>query len=375
MALCSVDVRSKLLQLEEDGVIIDKNDERAIWRKIFLEAVFQSRSAQPHYWVVDALDECGKAQSFFQMISTIESHIPLRIFITSRKTQEIERSFGQLHQNVIHQELLVSDTVEDIKLFIAARMDRLPIENSASGTTLTNKILTKSNGSFLWVRLVVQELEHTWSEEGVEEVLNEIPADMNLLYMRILENMSKVSRAAKLAKAILTWTVCASRPLTLSEMQCALKLDINETVHSLDKSITSICGQLVFVDQRSRIQMIHQTARDFLLQESLDSEFAIEKSEGHMRLAVKCLDLLSGNQLSASSSQKKKLGIKSVPIKDLALADYASSFFSSHLYKTSSLNSEPWDALYDFLCGNVLSWIEHLAKTGDLHYIHVQRWT
>lgn len=369
MALFSAEVRTNLLQLEADGVIIEKNDERTIWRKLFLGAVLQAKLAQSHFWVIDALDECSKLQSFFQMTPTIESHVPLRIFITSRKTQEIERSFSQLSHEVIRHELLVSDTIDDIRLFIAARMDRLPVENSESRTFLTNKILKKSNGSFLWVRLVVQELEHTWSDEGVEEVLSEIPADMNLLYMRTLENISKLSRASKLAKAILTWTVCASRPLTLSEMQCALKLDIKETVHNLDRSISSICGQLVFVDQRSRVQMIHKTARDFLLQEGLDSEFAVKKLEGHTRLAIKCLEFLSGNQFSASFGQKHKLGMKSAPSKDFELADYACNFFSNHLYNTSSLHSEPWDALYDFLCGNVLSWIEHLARTGDLHPI------
>lgn len=368
MALCSAEVRRRLLALEADGVTIEKNDDRAIWRKLFSGVIFQA-TFQPHYWVVDALDECNQLQSLFSMLSSIDGHIPLRIFLTSRRTQEIERAFGQLNKDVAHLEILVSDTINDIRMFIDSRMDQLPVEDSESRTNLTSKILAKSNGSFLWVRLVVQELEHTWSEEGVEEVLNEIPADMNLLYMRTLEKMSKVSRAAKLAKAILMWTVCAARPLTLDEMQCALKLDINETVHNLERSISSICGQLVFVDQRSRVQMIHQTARDFLLRDDLDSEFAVRKAEGHTRLSIKCLDLLSGNHFKAPRSQNQKLGIKLLQKMDSSLTDYACAFFSDHLYKTSSLQSEPWDALYDFLNCNVLSWIERLARSGDLYYI------
>lgn len=368
MALSHVEVRRQLLSLEAGGVTIEKNDDRAVWRKLFSGAVFQA-TFQPHYWVIDALDECNQLQSFFSMVSSIDSHVPLRILLTSRKTQEIERAFGQLDKDVVHTEILISDTLDDIRSFIAARMDQLPVEDSESRANLTKKILAKSNGSFLWVRLVVQELEHTWSQEGVEEVLNEIPADMNLLYMRTLEKISKLNRATKLAKAILTWTVCAARPLTVSEMKCALKLDINETVHNLERSITSICGQLLFVDQRSRVQMIHQTARDFLLRDDLDSEFAVRKAEGHTRLSIKCLELLSGNQLKAPRSQKQKLDIKLSLDIDSALVDYACAFFSDHLYKTSSLQSEPWDALYDFLGCNVLSWIERLAMSGDLSYI------
>ncbi|MCJ1390676.1 hypothetical protein MMC18_003537 [Xylographa bjoerkii] len=115
--------------------------------------------------------------------------------------------------------------------------------------------------------------------------------------------------------------------------------------------------------------MIHQTARDFLLQEGLKSEFAVGKSEGHTRLAVKCLEFLSGNHFKVSRSQVLKLGTKPLLAKDFALAEYACTFFSDHLYKSSSLQLEPWDALYGFLSTNVLTWIEYLAMTGDLQYI------
>ncbi|MCJ1251592.1 hypothetical protein MMC30_008827 [Trapelia coarctata] len=369
MALSNVEVRRRLLQLEESGVTLEKNDEKAIWRKLFLGGVFQATFVQPQYWVIDALDECGKFQSLFPMISNIGSHMPVRIFLTSRKTQELQRSFGQLSPKATSLEVVVSDTLDDIKLFIATKIDRLSVGEGESSVKLQERILEKSGGSFLWVRLVMQELEHVWSEEGIEEVLNEIPADMNMLYTRTLENMSKVARAAKLAKAILTWVVCSSRLLTLREMQSALKLDINETVQSLEKSIASTCGQLVFVDQRSRVQMVHQTARDFLLQENLDSEFAVKKSQGHARLATKCLEFLASSDFRPPRTPMPKHGIKSVPATDRPLSDYASAYFSDHLYKASSFDSEPWDALYEFLGTNILSWMEHLARSGDLHYI------
>lgn len=369
MACSNFEVRKTLLALHADGVFVGKDNERAVWRKLFLEGVLQAKLTQPHYWVIDALDECSKAQSFLSIFGSIESQTPLRIFISSRKTQEIERAFAQLGPKIMHLEILASDTLEDIKSFIESRMDRLPVEGDESKSNLCHKILAKSDGSFLWVRLVVQELEHTWSEEAIEEVLDEVPADMNLLYMRALDNMSRMSRATKLAKAILMWTVCALRPLTISEMQSALKIDIGETVCNLNRSISSICGQLVFVDQRSRIQLVHQTVRDFLIQDDLDSEFAVRKVEGHAHIAVKCLDLLSATRFKPTRTQNQKLAIPQGSAKEAALIGYACTFFSDHLYRASSLESEPWDALYEFLDRNVLGWIEHLANTGDLYYI------
>ena len=369
MAISSADIRRKFLLLEAHGVTLEKNDERLIWRKLFLETILDAEHAQPHYWVIDALDECNYPQSFCSLLSNIEGHSSLRVLTTSRRLQDIERAFSQADKNLTHLEIFPSDTTNDIKSFIKTRIDRLPVEDDESCLNLTDRILRKSEGSFLWVRLVMQELDHTWSEEGVEEVLNEIPIDMSLLYQRTLKNLAKSSRTMKIAKTIFTWIVCASRLLTVSEMQCALKLDIKETVPNLDRSIASICGQLAFVDQRSRVQMIHKTARDFLIHEAQDSVFAVDWKEGHARLAIKCLDFLSGNSLKAPRTQKQKPSTQNGQPKVLALADYACTFFSDHLYKTSSLHSGPWDSLYDFLGSNILSWIEHLARTGDLYHI------
>ena len=372
MALCNVEVRKNLLAFEADGKTFEKSDARTIWEKLFSNKISKAESHQSHYWVVDALDECDDVQSFFSIISKNPSYIWLRVLITSRKTQEIERAFGPPNRNVTQLEMFLADTVEDIKLFIAARIDQFPVQNSesrASRAGLAERILAKSGGSFLWVGLVVHELEQTWSEEAIEEVLTEIPADMNLWYTRTLEKISKVGRTMKLARAILKWTLCASRPLTLSEMQCALKLDIGEMIHSLDRSISSVCGQLVFVDQQSRVQIIHQTARDFLLQGNLNSEFAVRKAEGHASLAIKCLESLSGTHSKGLRDQKQKFTNKRRLAKDSALVEYACAFFSDHLNKASCLELALWDALNIFLSSAVLSWVEHLAKTGDLYLV------
>lgn len=369
MALTNLEVKSILLKIQADGLVLEKFNERTLWRKLFVEGIFLVGLKRPHFWLIDALDECSKVNSFFSVMFNIDGNIPLRVLVTSRRVQEIERGFNQLRQKPTHVDLQFSDTIDDMTLFISAKIGLLPVKGDQRLASLTNRILAKSGGSFLWVRLVIHELGNTWAEEVIEEVLNEIPDDMNLLYRRILDDMSKTSRATKLAKAILTWTVCALRPLSLNEMQFALKIDLNQTIPCLDRSISSLCGQLVFVDQRSRIQIIHQTAAQFLLDQDLGSEFAVNKVDGHARLAIKCLEFLSGNQFTNPRGWRQKLALESPLTDDYVLADYASTFFSDHLYRTSSKYSEPWGALNQFLGNNVLAWIEHLAKSGDLYYI------
>jgi hypothetical protein len=46
MSLSNAVIREKLLQLEDDGVILDKDDERSIWRKVFLNGILQVRNLE-----------------------------------------------------------------------------------------------------------------------------------------------------------------------------------------------------------------------------------------------------------------------------------------------------------------------------------------
>jgi WD40 repeat protein len=375
MALDDDSAISRLLDLEKDGESWEHDTDQALWSKLFLRCLFQTDSLGHHYWIIDALDECDNFQSFFQLISKMPKN--LRILISSRKTQDIGLCFTGLGDLVAHQHISASDTIGDIRLFIASRMDRLPIDDGESRANLEDRIITKSAGCFLWVRLVIQELERAFSKEAREDVLNKVPQGMNQIYARILTNMAKLGPGTEIAKAILTWSICASRPLSLCEVQHALTLDIRQTVSNLEKSIPLICGQLVFVDHNSRVQVIHQTARDFLLQQKLDPKFAINRQESHTRIAFTCLKFLSGDWFKGQRRQRQKAATRLIPglsdltnpensVQEAAFADYACHFFSDHLYRSSSANPDSLECLWSFLNRNVLSWIEYIARTGDL---------
>ncbi|KAI0432790.1 hypothetical protein F5Y09DRAFT_339347 [Xylaria sp. FL1042] len=50
--------RQSLHTMQEAGVVFDKDDERTIWRKFFMNEIFNLHLQKPQYWVVDGLDEC-----------------------------------------------------------------------------------------------------------------------------------------------------------------------------------------------------------------------------------------------------------------------------------------------------------------------------
>ena len=345
-----------------------KADYRTVWRKLFLDGLLRVKIDRPQYWVIDALDECRSDHELVPLLLKASEMLNVRIVVTSRNKYE---SYGQIipsKTNVISEEISEDDTKLDISLFLRASMCFLPSVNEGDRQSTVVKILEKSAGCFLWVNLVLKELRQVHTAAEVFQVLEDVPSDMDELYSRILNSMSKTAYGKMLAKAILTWTVCSARPLTTEELYHALQLDIKDSIDSIEKSITSCCGQLVYVDARSRVHMIHQTARDFLLRPSIASEFAINRKAGQKRLATTCLQYLCGNEMKGP--RHRKLSLNNVVKPRCAFALYACSALHEHISHVSSTDDEVFLEILKFLkSSNILSWIEHLAQIPNLSCI------
>lgn len=366
MACTNVQVRETLLEMQKDNVNLDNDDERIIWRKLFLSGVFRTEFPR-HYWVIDALDECSNLASFFDtMLAKLDESIPLRILMTSRETSELEKRFYSLGAHRFQSERIsTADTLLDIKLLVEAKAKSLVVKDDEDRAALVEKILQKSQGSFLWTVLVLNELSNSYGEEEISQVLEDVPRDMEPLYQRTLELMSQATRGKKLAKAILTWTTCATRPLKIKELEGALKLDVKDNFPKLQESIVALCGQLVTVDKFGKVQMVHETAREFLLSGDLESEFAINKTEAHTRIARACLTYLTGEEMKPPRTSRRGSAIVTAGER-AEFSIYACAAFSYHLAKADPLANDVLVLVDKFLKSNILSWIEVIAQTKNL---------
>lgn len=372
-------VMEKLIQFEHEGVVWDKIDDAVIWRKLFVDSIFKLPLVKQHCWVIDGLDECGDFSSLFnkKLLTKLPCKRELRVFVTSRNLDTIERGFSSLGPQVTTHVLSDSDTLEDLRLFLATKLrelDRLETEEDLEA--MCNKILKKSSGSFLWARLVLQEFENAWTEEAMETILKEVPEELCDLYSKMVQSIEMDKNKTSLAKTILTWVVLARRPLGLDELRCAIKLDLNQTLQNMRRAIPTLCGQLVYVDPTDKAHIIHETAREFLLDQSMCLEVTVDKERGHTNIADILTRFLSGDclkalQMKSQRSMKMKGFAKStsaMPL-DSSLLDYASTFFSEHIYRCSSGDDVLMKELCTFLNTNVLFWIEHVAKGDDISLI------
>ncbi|KAL8764376.1 MAG: hypothetical protein Q9184_000081 [Pyrenodesmia sp. 2 TL-2023] len=367
MASTNPQIRAELLSMHESGVTIDADDERTFWRSAFVSRIFRTDFHQPYYWIVDALDECGDFNCLLPMLAKIDRKVPLRLLVTTRPSSVIQTLLLQERLPTLTKEVTVESSYADIRIVLEANTRFLPIDDPAACDRLIARILDKSKGCFLWASLVLKELETTHSEQQIQEVLDSVPSEMDHLYTRIVQNMAIGLRNKRLAQAILRWTVCAVRPLTVEELKEAIRLDLEEVVPRLERTVESVCGHLIHVDRNSRVQLVHETVRAFLIKDGLASDFAVNRVQEHSRLTEVCLQYLCSDELK--SSRFRRRGSATRTAKRSVFAEYAAIFFSEHIVRSSSSNDSQVVALTTFFATNVLTWIEMVAQGGNLYFL------
>ncbi|KAL1854916.1 hypothetical protein Daus18300_011236 [Diaporthe australafricana] len=259
-----------------------------------------------------------------------------------------------------------------MKLYVKSHIGFLSMDEDTEKSELVVNILDKSEGSFLWVKLVLKELDGALSVEAIRHVLENVPKDMNQIYLRSLNPLSKDELRRPAAKAILMWASSCIRPLNTTELKHALILHIHQTFNNLENHISWLCGYLVSVDSSLAVKMVHETARSFLLDPNNGSVIAFGESEAHEALALVCLEYLNDKELRSPRGRKSSVS-QAVVLARSPLLDYAATSFHEHIQNSNSVSEKMVDLLHGFLsssAGNVLTWIEHIASTiKDLTFI------
>lgn len=367
MASTNESIRQKLLEMYDSGMTIDTKDERSIWRTLFATRILRVEFQQPQYWVIDGLDECANPARFFPLVANIQKQVRLRVFITSRPSLIFERAFSRENIPNIAEAIPLDATLSDIRIYLNEYSSYFLAESEEERQELVQTILDMSNANFLWTDLVVKKIEDAVSKEQVHNILNSVPKEMDQLYREITSSVMASSDNASIAKAILKWTLCSLRPLSVDELREALKLDIGVSLNQLDKTAGSICGNLVYVDSDSRVQATHQTVREFFLghsQEEFDHAMNGKMQQAH--IAEICLSYLVGDDMKPRRFRRANSHAHKKETKRSPFSSYAMVYFSDHIVNSPSSRIEPLVALNKFMMSNAMAWIEAVAMTDDL---------
>jgi hypothetical protein len=241
-------------------------------------------------------------------------------------------------------------------------------------------LMRKADATFLWVALVLKELEDAdpWN---VLELAEAVPATLTALYRRMRDQLSSQSKkTTALCKSVVRGIVLAQRPLTLVELSIVAGLSDQES-HTNENYLPGIvqsCGS--FVDIRGdTCYLVHQSAKDFFLEPEADSTiFEDGLANEHEQIVCRSLDamirlLTRDDMFSLLHPGSPPPDIQTIRVSPLWPIRYSCSFWVFHLkeslgdtYRFKYIKDTMVAQTYDFLEEKVLRWVEALANLSQV---------
>jgi Ankyrin repeats (3 copies)/Tetratricopeptide repeat/Ankyrin repeats (many copies) len=125
--------------------------------------------------------------------------------------------------------------------------------------------------------LHIESLARKHSRKDVRKALQNLPKELDDTYDEAMERIcNQDDEDVQLAKKILTWITYSLRPLTVTELQHAIAVELNDNAIDeealLDETLmVSVCAGLVAIDQESNvIRLVHYTTEEYFGRKRMD---------------------------------------------------------------------------------------------------------
>lgn len=290
-----------------------------LWR-ILIECASSSDTGEI-ICILDALDECKEdsrqeviqaLQKFYHSHDRSSGTDKFKFLVTSRPYDDLERAFRKFPATSAYLRFDGDDKSEEIRreidLVIDARIQDIAGGFSASDQRrISERLKSMEHRTYLWLHLTFSIIEESPTEYGrrsdVENLLSNLPSQVSDAYEKILSRSTNQTRTEILLQIVLA----AVRPLTLEEANVALTLALQKerfASHaaleselwpqgSFQSIVTNLCGLFVSVYD-SRLSLIHQTAREFLIDRNRGGMWkgSLSMTKSHSIISPLCLHYL-----------------------------------------------------------------------------------
>ena len=339
-----------------------------------------SSLAKPVYCIIDGIDECIDFNHvvFMKIVHTLGICPNLRILLLGRphvtQAHSDNPDFGTID---------ITSTLlnQDIEAFIndeIAKSDILSLPELRENIFKTLK--DKSDGMFLWVRLMVDDLRKSSAKSELKERLQNLPRGLEeayqLVFLRLSQKLDKFELL--LAQNVLAFTIISCRPLRFDELRYAHALHCrsSETMaQPLEEylllqppqRVLDVCGGLVSITD-GFLRLIHSSVRDFLIRpedrwvcepDRAVLDFRIDITQTHRSFAWLCLDYLrlEKEDLKPNVSQSIRTLQDKYPF-----LEYATLYPFYHLNRSGPPCSIDQAKIEDVLeSKQSIFWVEHFA--------------
>ncbi|KAL8940309.1 MAG: hypothetical protein Q9216_002864 [Gyalolechia sp. 2 TL-2023] len=275
------DLVGKFLQLRDQGIDFKTASPRTIWEHVFKAIILNIPEDEPMYWVIDGLDEADEPRQMIRLLLEVsQSAMPVRVLFVSRESSEIAASFQKVSPELRLNFVRIEGHREDLIYYIQQELGLSEDEKLRENVCET--IARESQNNFL------------------------LPVGMQAFYDRMALSIAQKTDSTQriLASAILQYVTTALRVLTVTELSQALH---EEAFGILDfqRSIMDVCSGFVVINQDGYVAMVHQTAREYLL-DGIDRPFHVERSAAHKKIFLSCMKSLMTVGLRAKIDNKQQ---------------------------------------------------------------------
>lgn len=243
-AVNAVMEEAKVQQGINEGTVASAADQEYLW--MVLKKLLTPNSR----WtlVIDGFDECLDTSiliskyntkpctksHFIQALANAIRGIGARVLLVSRNQPDIEAALkGSSMKDtatlvLIDHGITKEDTRQDLSSYAQIIFEnKLGMDDTLSA--MADDAADKSDGMFLWIALLNNNLQEGATLQAVEDLLKETPSEIRGAFQaeldRILDPRGKTTDRAVV---ILKWILYASRPLTVREMTEALAVSFNK---------------------------------------------------------------------------------------------------------------------------------------------------
>jgi ankyrin repeat protein len=251
-------------------------------------------SRQDTVCVIDALDECDETDRD-RLITAITGicnqstrNHQLKFLLTSRPYEHIRRVVDGGFDRPVSWIHLQGDSgptadriAEEIRIVMMSRIDEVAKGYSLKPDErdlIEKQMKAVENRTYLWIHLVFDGLMKSKTlvklkKKDIMHLTTTLPQGADDAYERILRKSPSQNEARQILHVILG----AKRPMSLAEMSVILAFRANDqacgtfpeddivSTDELEIHLRNICGLFVTVVDR-RVYLLHQTAREFLSQ-------------------------------------------------------------------------------------------------------------
>jgi hypothetical protein len=357
--------------------------------------------------VIDALDECEQDNDIRVIIHLLPqakalTSIQLKAFVTSRPELPIRLGFNRIkgqYQDIVLHETPKQIIEHDITAFLNHRLAKVREDYNTllhsnrqlsldwPGPAAVRDLTQMAVPLFIFAATVCRFIEdQVWSDPAgqlakvLEYQLRTRQSEIDKLdatYRPILDQLFTGTGAAKKLLANEFRTVVGSivllaEPLSISSL--ARLLDIDKSV--IERRLMTLHSVLSVPDSaESPVRMFHLSFRDFLVDPDRrnTNPFWVDEREAHKRIAVRCLELLSGSgHLKKDICKLELTGVARTDIHQTVIDShlppdvrYACLYWVYHMEESNACITDEHQA-YVFLKIHFLHWLEALSLLGKL---------